>query len=62
MVTSNKTLSWVNYHTQVVGKCHDPAYPCHDCGGAGGQEDVPPGEVPVHHDDSGGGSPLHVQV
>ena len=50
MVTSNKTQSWVNYLTQVVGKSYTPVYPFHDCGSAGGQEE------PVHHDDSGGPS------
>ena len=37
---------------------YEPVFPCHvDCGGAGGQEDVLPAEIPVHHADS----PLHVQ-
>ena len=47
----------MNYATQVVGKSYEPAYPCcHDCGGAGGQENVPPGVVKYLYR----GSPLHI--
>ena len=43
-------------HRQVL-----QAHPRDGAGGAGGQEALPPAEVPLHPDDRGGGRHVHVQ-